>query len=244
MVADRIRLMRQAHWVTLFAALFAAWLILFAMAIDPDPAMSGLWDAICRVTPGSAGFAGAVAMWALMGGAMMVPTLFPALATYDDLPTTAPGGFWALIGGYVLVWVGFALIAGTAQVLLASLGLLSEGGESLSRGLTFGLLVLAGLYQLTPMKAACLSRCRAPLTFFMAHWAEGPFRNGVRLGAHCLGCCWALMALAFVGGTMNLAFMGLAMVLMTLEKIPAIGEHVTKPLGVGLIALAALSLAV
>ena len=101
---------------------------------------------------------------------------------------------------------------------------------------TGALLIGAGLYQFAALKEACLSRCRAPLTFFMQHFDEGPWRNGLRLGMDCLGCCWALMLLAFVGGTMNLAFMGLAMVIMTLEKLPEIGRPVTKPLGGALIA--------
>jgi predicted metal-binding membrane protein len=72
--------------------------------------------------------------------------------------------------------------------------------------------------------------------FFMAHWDEGAWRNGIRLGFVCLGCCWALMALAFVGGVMNLAFMGLATVIMVLEKLPDIGAWLTRPLGAGLLA--------
>jgi predicted metal-binding membrane protein len=72
----------------------------------------------------------------------------------------------------------------------------------------------------------------------MQHWEEGPLRNGVRLGLVCLGCCWALMLLAFVGGTMNLAFMGLATVIMILEKLPELGRYVTKPLGAGLVGMA------
>ena len=104
--------------------------------------------------------------------------------------------------------------AAALQVALFQLGLIGALGQSLSVPLTMALLIGAGVYQFSPLKDACLSRCRAPLTFFMQHWDEGPFRNGLRLGADCLGCCWALMLLGFVGGTMNLAFMGLAMVLM------------------------------
>ena len=73
------------------------------------------------------------------------------------------------------------------------------------------------------------------MTFFMQHFDEGPWRNGIRLGLVCLGCCWALMALAFVGGVMNLAFMGIATILMILEKMPDLGKFLTKPLGVILI---------
>ena len=95
---------------------------------------------------------------------------------------------------------------------------------------------MAGAYQFSPVKEACLSKCRRPLSFFMQHWDEGALRNGVRLGLVCLGCCWALMALAFVGGVMNLAFMGLATVIMVLEKLPQVGRYLTRPLGAVLIA--------
>jgi hypothetical protein len=87
------------------------------------------------------------------------------------------------------------------------------------------------------------AKCRAPLTFFLQHWEEGPFRNGLRFGAVCLGCCWALMLLAFVGGVMNLAFMGLATLVMALEKLTWIGAVITRPLGGLLIAGGILTLA-
>ena len=69
------------------------------------------------------------------------------------------------------------------------------------------------------------------MTFFIQHWDEGAWRNGMRLGAVCIGCCWALMLLAFVGGVMNLAFMGLATLFMVLEKLPEIGRWLTRPMG-------------
>jgi predicted metal-binding membrane protein len=233
--------MTGTHWLALFGGVLAMWALLFAMSV-PAAETGGLWDAICRAGAGEAGFAGAVLMWALMSGAMMAPTALPAFATFDDLPGTDGRGFASLVGGYLLVWLGFALLAALLQVTLAGQGALSALGQSQSKWLTGGLFLLAGAYQFTALKEACLSRCRAPLTFFMAHWTDGPFRNGLRLGADCLGCCWALMLLAFVGGTMSLAFMGLAMVLMTLEKLPELGTHITKPLGVGLIGLGVLTL--
>ena len=148
-----------------------------------------------------------------------------------------------LIAGYLLVWLGFSVVAAAAQMGLFLAGYLSPLGQSMSAPLSAGLLALAGFYQFSPAKEACLSKCRQPLTFFMSHWDEGPFRNGVRLGAVCLGCCWALMMLAFVGGVMNLAFMGLATLIMVFEKLPEIGRYITRPLGVSLIAGAAWVLA-
>ena len=229
MIAARIRAMGQAHWLVLFSALLGAWMLLAALS------GSDLYETLCSGA-GEAGFAGVAAMWALMGLAMMLPTALPAFATYDDLPGTDVRGFAALVAGFAAVWAGFALPAAALQVAVSDAGLLT------GPAFTAALFTAAGLYQLTPMKAACLTRCRMPLTAFMAHWHEGPFRIGLRLGADCLGCCWALMALALVGGTMSLGFMGLAMLLMAAEKLPDIGEAITRPLGLGLIALAALTL--
>lgn len=243
-MADTLRRMTQGHWVALFAATLLLWTLLFLMALPENTlaARGFSWiEALCSVTPGTAGLPSAILMWTLMSAAMMAPTALPAVATYDDLPNTTAAGLGTLIAGYLLVWVGFAVVAAAVQVLLYQADLLGLLGQSQSVWLTAALLGLAGAYQFSALKEACLSRCRAPLTFFLSHWEEGAFRNGLRLGLDCLGCCWALMLLAFVGGTMNLAFMGLAMLLMTLEKLPDLGAHITKPLGGGLLALALLT---
>jgi len=196
---------------------------------------------LCQATAADAGFQSAFVMWSLMAFAMMAPTAFPAFRTYAQLSHTDGAGplpLAALLGGYMAVWLGFALLAAFAQVRLAELGLVSEVGQSVSTPLNGALLLLAGAYQFSALKEACLNACQSPLTFFFNHWqpgARGGAKLGLRLGAVCLGCCWALMLLAFVAGTMNLAFMGLAMVLMALEKLPAIGARLTAPLGVFLI---------
>jgi predicted metal-binding membrane protein len=193
------------------------------------------------VTPDAAGYGRLVLMWGAMSAAMMLPTMLPALATYDELPTTDARGAGGLIGGYMAVWLGFSVLAAAAQLGLWQAGLLDALGVSTERWLTALLLAGAGAYQFTAFKAACLSRCRQPLTFFMQHWAPGT-RNaaamGLRLGALCLGCCWALMALGFVGGTLNLVWMGVATVLMVIEKLPLTGRYLTAPLGVALLAAA------
>jgi predicted metal-binding membrane protein len=234
--------MRGTHWLAFFAALLVAWALLFAMAVPGDlRALEATYGAafieyLCGGALGASSFAGAFAMWALMSAAMMAPTALPAFATYDDLSNVAATGFGKLLGGYLLAWLGFSGLAAVLQVALFRAGLIGALGQSLSVPLTAALLIGAGAYQFSALKEACLSRCRAPLTFFMQHWDEGPFRNGLRMGLDCIGCCWALMLLGFVGGTMNLAFMGLAMILMTLEKLPEIGRFLTKPLGGVLIA--------
>ncbi|MDP5367092.1 MAG: DUF2182 domain-containing protein [Paracoccaceae bacterium] len=241
MLSDRIRAMGAPHWLALFGLILGAWVMLYAMALPDDLRASArifgaeFWDSLCTVTPDAAGFGRVVLMWALMAAAMMAPTALPAFATYDDLGRSTQTRFGALVAGYMIVWLGFSVLAGGLQMGLYGLGLVSAFGDSLSVWLSAGLLLVAGLYQFSPVKEACLSKCRAPLTFFMAHWDEGPLRNGLRLGLVCLGCCWALMLLAFVGGVMNIAFMGLATLIMVIEKLPQYGRVLTRPLGVVLI---------
>lgn len=242
MLSDRIRAMGAPHWLALFGLILGAWIMLYAMALPTDLRQSArifgaeFWESLCLVTPDAAGFGRVVLMWALMAAAMMAPTALPAFATYEDLGRSTDVRFGALVAGYLAVWLGFSVLAGGLQMVLFSAGLISAFGDSLSVWLSAGLLLVAGLYQFSPVKEACLSKCRAPLTFFMAHWDEGALRNGVRLGLVCLGCCWALMLLAFVGGVMNIAFMGLATLIMVIEKLPQYGRLLTRPLGVVLIA--------
>jgi predicted metal-binding membrane protein len=240
MLADRIRQMSAPHWLALYGLVLLCWLLLALMAVPPDlrdvaRVFGGdFWEAFCTTTPDAAGFLRLWIMWGLMSGAMMAPTALPALATYDDLGRSTQTDLGALLAGYLAVWLGFSAVAAGLQIGLFSLGWVSAFGDSRSALLSGGLLVLAGAYQFSALKEACLAKCRMPITFFMAHWDEGALRNGLRLGAVCLGCCWALMLLGFVGGVMSLGFMGLATLVMTLEKLRA-GAMITRPLGVVLI---------
>lgn len=219
----------------------------------PDSPNGGVlllsFDALCFAgpTPGDASPIALFGMWSLMALGMMTPTAVPMLRTYSDLAAGNPGrisslGFWGLLAGFSFVWLGFAVLAAAAQWAAAWAGALTVGGLLRSDGLAAALLALAGLYQFSALKAACLSRCRSPMAFFLSHWragASGGLRMGLQQGVACLGCCWALMSLAFVGGTMNLVWMGVALILMTIEKLPRIGRYVTAPLGAVLLASAA-----
>ncbi|MEO1677287.1 MAG: DUF2182 domain-containing protein [Pseudomonadota bacterium] len=234
------------HWVALFGAILAGWLALYAMAIPDDlREMSRLygaefWIALCTITPDMAGYGRVVLMWLLMSTAMMLPTALPAFATFDDLRNQVEDArFGLLVFGFLAVWGGFALVAAALQMALLRFDLISAFGDSRSVWLSTVLLGAAGLYQFSALKEACLSKCRAPLAFFIQHWGETPWRMGLRLGAACLGCCWALMLLAFVGGMMSLAFMGLATLIMTMEKLPDLGRWLSRPLGYALIGGAA-----
>ena len=240
MVSDRIRLMGAPHWIALFAAVVASWAVLAAMSVPAELRDAArifgaeFWESFCTTTPDAAGYARLVTMWMLMSGAMMAPTALPAFATYDDLSRQTEARFDQLIAGYLVIWLGFSIVVAALQMGLFNAGLVSAFGDSRSFWLSGALLIIAGLYQFSALKEACLSKCRQPLTFFMAHWEEGAWRNGLRLGAVCLGCCWALMLLAFVGGMTSLGFMGIAMIAMTLEKMQA-GAWLTRPLGIILI---------
>lgn len=252
-LSTRIRAMRGSHWLLVFGLIMAGWAVLYEMSLPSDLKASGriygaeFWQTLCTVTPGGAGFARLWLMWAAMAAAMMLPSFLPALATYEDLAASGAAsarGVLALMAGYLCVWLGFSGLAAGAQMGLTGARLVTPLGQSGARWFSVALLLGAGAYQFTALKDACLSQCRRPLTFFMQHWRPGPAQAavmGLRLGAVCLGCCWALMALAFVGGTMNLAWMGLATVLMVFEKLPELGRHLTRPLGGALIVTAGLT---
>ena len=189
-------------------------------------------------------------MWALMVLAMMLPTALPVLGAFRDLSRGQDGdtgslGLLAFAGGYSIVWLGFAALASVLQVTLVRAGLADQSSR-VSYLLAAVLLVGAGLYQLTPLKAMCLAHCRSPMMTLLARWRPGfggALRMGIGNGLFCLGCCWALMLLAFVGGTMNLVWMGVATVLMALEKLPRLGRPLTLPLGIVLLSSGALLLA-
>ena len=224
-------------WRGFFALILLAWGGIFAQVAQ---APIGLWGVLCT-TAAAAGFFDLWGMWALMAAAMMLPTFVPALRTFVNMGAagaTRPIEAAALVMGYALVWVAGSALGAAAQLALSRVGVLAADGSSLSVWLTVALLVAAGLYQLSILKAACLAKCRMPLTYFMGRWAPGLPRAlsmGAELGLICFGCCWALMALAFVGGTMNLVWMGLATLFMVLEKLPQLGRPLTRPAGFALI---------
>jgi predicted metal-binding membrane protein len=139
-----------------------------------------------------------------------------------------------LVAGYAAVWAIFALAAALAQWAV-----LAAGYAGLFQGRLAGLvLIAAGAYQFTTLKHACLSKCRMPMPYFLAHWTDRPvgvFRMGVNQGMNCFGCCWALMSLSFVAGLMNLVWMGFLGAVMVLEKSLPQPKALSYGLGLGLI---------
>ena len=179
-------------------------------------------------------------MWWLMMVAMMVPSAAPTILLYGALNRNQ--GTWAplqFVTGYLAIWAVFSAIATAAQGALASLGLISPMFMTLAMPwMGAAVLIGAGLYQLTSFKAACLSRCRGPvasLTRLRRTGRAAAFRMGLVHGGFCLGCCWALMALLFVGGIMNIWWILGITVYIGVEKLAPGGDRLVRPLGVSLI---------
>ncbi len=169
-----------------------------------------------------------LAMWAVMMVAMMLPSAAPVTLLVASIARRrAAAGSQVrrstalFVAGYLMVWLGFAATATLLQWGLSEAGVLSET-MALANTMVAGLvLVAAGIYQWTPLKEACLRHCRSPLEFLMFHWREGgagALSSGVGHGVFCLGCCWMLMALLFVGGIMNLAWIAAIALLVLIEK--------------------------
>jgi predicted metal-binding membrane protein len=167
-------------------------------------------------------------MWALMMVAMMLPSASPMILLHARFARSAgrrralaDTAVFALT--YLAIWTVFSAMAAVAQTLLVADGVISAMTLTVgNRAMAGSLLVLAGLYQLSPLKQACLETCRSPLSFMMRLWrpgARGALRLGLAHGLYCLGCCWALMLLLFVGGVMSIAWIAALALLVLLEKL-------------------------
>jgi predicted metal-binding membrane protein len=180
------------------------------------------------------------AMWAVMMTGMMLPSALPMLLTYGAIArrsaqASAASQIYAFAAGYLLVWALFSVGATGLQRLLAQLLLLSSMMEVTSRTASAILLFIAGLYQLTPIKHACLRMCQSPLGFLMSRWRKGlsgAFVMGLQHGAYCVGCCWGLMLLLFVGGVMNLTVIAALTVFVAFEKLAPFGVRGAQISGV------------
>lgn len=187
----------------------------------------------------------AAAAWFVMTAAMMTPVVAPWVRAYATLlaPGPRPDGrrAWtsaaAFASGYAALWGVFSVAMAAVQLALASRALLlGDRVGSIAGGVV---LVGAGLFQFSALKASCLTHCRNPLGYFLQHWHDGPpsgFRLGLRHGLFCLGCCWALMVTAFAVGTMHVTWMlVLAVVAVAEQTLPA-GRAFARVVGAGLVA--------
>jgi predicted metal-binding membrane protein len=186
-------------------------------------------------------------MWTVMMVAMMLPSASPMVMLYAHVIRQAErhgqthhasASVAAFASGYLTLWILFSALAVALQFGLERVGALSAMMSSRSVLLSGMLLVAAGLYQLTPLKTACLAHCRGPASFISAHWRQGvigAWRMGVSHGVYCLGCCAALMLLLFVGGVMNLVWIAGLTLIVAIEKLAPFGAVAAKAIAVALI---------
>jgi predicted metal-binding membrane protein len=185
-------------------------------------------------------------MWAVMMAGMMLPSAAPMISAYSTTIRSGPiragtpslhGSTAMFIVSYLATWSGFAVLATGAQWALHDATLVSPMGVSTSRWLGGALLLVAGVYQFTGAKNACLRQCRTPLSFLLNHWqsgGRGALVMGLRHGAVCVGCCWALMAVLFVLGVMNLWWIALVAAVVLVEKLVP-SQAITRILGGSLV---------
>ena len=194
--------------VVLAAVAGTSWLLLFAMG-DEMPMGPGLW----------------LGAWTVMMAAMMLPSAAPIVLLYGRRSSTPDSTL--LMTGYLLVWAAVGLAAYAVDI----------GVMDPEDGLVGAVLIGAGIYQLTPLKTACLKRCRNPVNFLVTHWRRGhtgALRLGAEHGAFCVGCCWGLMAVLVVAGAMGLIWVIAIAAAVAAEKLLPAGPWLGRALGVAL----------
>ena len=173
--------------------------------------------------------------WTSMMAVMMTPTVWPWIGAYHRFAVMHANGAtraWAttaFASGYLAAWTIFSVVVALAQLVV-----------TVPAGYGGGLLIAAGVFQLSPFKHACLSHCRNPLSFLLAHWKDGPrsaFELGVMHGGYCVGCCWALMLTALGAGLMSLWWMAALTLVTFVEQVSPWGARLRIPIGVALIAM-------
>lgn len=230
--------------IGLAAVAACAWAYLIPASADMYGRMDGLAAWMMQTTWDARYFLLIFLMWATMMLAMMLPSALPTILVFnravrnDRNAGTSSHRMFAFAAGYMLAWAGFSIGATLLQWGLAEAALLSPMMVSVSPWLGGALLMVAGVYQWTPFKYACLRNCRSPLAFLMAHWrpgVAGALRLGLRHGLSCVGCCWALMLLLFVGGVMNLSWIGAITLFVLMEKLAPAGVQGGRLSGVALL---------
>jgi predicted metal-binding membrane protein len=245
-IESGLRYERLSALVLLVVVPLVSWIWIVVMARDMYGTMTGAsawmmtarWDASHLLL--------LWAMWAVMMAGMMLPSASPVVLLYSGLargmaPSTARQKIYTFAAGYLIVWTVFSLGATALQRVFAELLIVSPMMEISSPTAGAVLLFIAGFYQLTPMKLACLRTCQSPLGFLMSHWrngVSGALRMGLQHGAYCVGCCWALMLLLFVGGVMNLTVIAALTAFVAMEKLAPFGAYGARIAGVLLMATA------
>jgi predicted metal-binding membrane protein len=186
--------------------------------------------------------------WVAMMIAMMFPTAAPMIVMFG---TVAAGKqqraqpfvpTWVFVSGYLTVWIGFGVVAYAAAAALETLAMQSTWLMGNAARLGGAVLLVGGVYQLSPLKSLCLTKCRSPLSFVLTSWRDGyggAFVMGLKHGAYCLGCCWLLFAILFPLGVMNVAAMVFLTLLIFAEKSLRWGPSIANIAGVALVAYGA-----
>jgi predicted metal-binding membrane protein len=209
----------------------SAWFIVAGGGMGGDASMAGM------AMPGPS-FGAVLAMWWLMMAAMMLPSASPAILLYARVRQmrgrdSGIAQSWLFLSGYLIAWLLFSTAAAAVQLLGAGSDM-TIGGR-VAQG---AMLIVAGAYQISPLKRACLAECRSPAQFISRHWRTGrigALRLGLMHGAYCVGCCWALMLLLFVGGVMNLAWVAAIAALVAAEKLLPRGDLLARLTGLALV---------
>jgi predicted metal-binding membrane protein len=231
----------QRAWVIIvLGACIGGWAFLAWLALD----MSTPFAQLTMPTSSDWSVAETVAifsMWAVMMAAMMLPSALPMIVAFAQMGARSRerARVGMFVAAYLLVWSLFSIAAAVLQWLLQRAGWVDPMILSTSAALDAVLLLIAGAYQFTPLKRVCLATCRSPFGFLLGEWKPGmagAFRMGVRHGLLCAGCCWALMALLFVGGVMNLAWVAALSIVVAVEKLAPAGDRIAPVLGGALIA--------
>jgi predicted metal-binding membrane protein len=240
-------------WCCLIAIVALAWVYLFdvahqmSSAVEHDRMMTEMGMSMEMAwTPAEVLFT--FGMWVVMMVGMMAGSAAPVILLFAAMHTRQGAHRMPLIVlsfglGYVAVWVGFSACAALAQWALHDAAMLSPAMAASSSQVGGAILCVAGVYQLTPLKRACLTHCQSPLGFLVARWRDGTLgalQMGLRHGAYCLGCCWALMCVLFVVGVMNLVWVAALTLLVLLEKIGPKGMVVARVAGVAMMVAGAM----
>lgn len=243
-------LARRPQGVALFAILVtaaAAWLYLLGAGRIPA-LMTGMdmadMDMAHAVQPAPRDAVLLFVMWSVMMVAMMLPSAAPMILLFSRVGAARSTrgerhtGVVFFAVGYLLVWFGFSGVAAGLQWTLHSLAVLSADMRAISPFATGVIMIGAGVYQWLPLKQSCLRQCRSPFSFMATSWREGragALQMGLGHGVFCVGCCWTLMALLFVGGVMNLAWVAAISILVLIEKVVPAGVIIGRVAGVCLI---------
>lgn len=229
---------RTVLYAALLLTTAAAWSVTWVQSSDLPASSPFLARALCGGVWTTAGAVSSVLMWISMMIAMMLPATVPVVDAYATIarrrrarrePYTPT---FVFVGGYVLVWSCFSAAAAIIQWQLYRAALLTPTTQNASPMLAGTALLVAGLYQFTPLKAACMHGCRSPLNFIMAEWREGyagALLMGVRHGVFCVGCCWAVMSLMFCVSVMDLRWAAALAVYAAIEKTAPGGDTVIAP---------------